>query len=154
MRWLSLCLLLLTLPAFAEPEPPKVDEKRFREIANLLRCPTCQGLSVLESEAQFSVQIRDQVKKQMEEGKSQAEILGFFTDRYGPWILRTPPSDGINALVWWGPIALLVLGPILIWIFVWRHRQTVPSFGVRSSEVIVSEMMADIEVEKKKRGLL
>ena len=51
---------------------------RFRKISNELRCPTCQGLSVNDSEAGFSKSIKNKILKLMNEGKSDKEILAYF----------------------------------------------------------------------------
>jgi cytochrome c-type biogenesis protein CcmH/NrfF len=112
----------------------------FRDIAKDLRCPTCTGLSVLESEAKFSVQIKDIVREKMEAGKDRQEILDFFVERYGPWILRSPPKKGFNILAWAFPIAIMLSGPPLIWFFVWRKRKVIQAYGVRSNDSIIEEM--------------
>lgn len=112
----------------------------FRDVAKELRCPTCTGLSVLESDAAFSVQIKDIVKEQVEAGKSKEEILKYFTARFGPWILRSPPVSGFNIWAWAVPVGLLVLGPPLIWFFIWRKRRVVSTLGVRPDETIIREM--------------
>jgi cytochrome c-type biogenesis protein CcmH/NrfF len=59
------------------------EQMHFKSIASKLRCPTCTGLSVLDSDAAFSVQIQSLVKEQIKEGKSEDEILAYFTQRYG-----------------------------------------------------------------------
>jgi cytochrome c-type biogenesis protein CcmH/NrfF len=109
-------------------------------VAKELRCPTCTGLSVLESDAAFSVQIKDIVREQVEAGKSKEEILKYFTARFGPWILRSPPVSGFNLWAWGVPVGLLVLGPPLIWFFIWRKRRVVSTLGVRPDEAIIWEM--------------
>jgi cytochrome c-type biogenesis protein CcmH/NrfF len=111
----------------------------FRETAKDLRCPTCQGLSILESEATFSVQMKNVVKDKIREGMAKEQILDFFMERYGPWILRKPPVSGINALAWVLPVGTMILGPIFIWLFVWRRRRETGSGGVRSRQDIVKE---------------
>ncbi len=143
-KWLFL-VLFWTSSVFAADA---LDEHRFREVAGKLRCPTCTGLSVLDSEAQFSVQIKDEVKKQMEAGKSEQDILTFFTDRYGPWILREPPKEGVNSLAWWLPAGILVLGPFLVWYFIWRRETRVATLGARSTEEILKEMRTELQRQK------
>jgi cytochrome c-type biogenesis protein CcmH len=128
----------------------KSGEVLFNDVANELRCPTCTGLSVLGSEANFSVQIKNQVREQLDAGKSKSEILAYFTERYGPWILREPPKEGFNLLAWLLPAALLVLGPIILWFTVWRHRAQFDSHGVRSVEAIQQEM--DQRLEQLRKG--
>jgi cytochrome c-type biogenesis protein CcmH/NrfF len=148
------------------PAPDKLDESvkgllgsarnendiNFREVAKDLRCPTCTGLSVLESDASFSVQIKDQVHEQMKLGKSKDEILKYFVERYGPWILREPPKEGFNLLAWGVPIALLIGGPILIWLLIWRRKVQFNAHGVRSTEALVQEMHDRLRAMKEKRG--
>lgn len=112
----------------------------YKDISGDLRCPTCTGLSILQSDAQFSIQMKEAVREQVELGKSKDEVMEFFTERYGLWILREPPSTGMHLFAWMIPGFLLLAGPILIWAFVWRKRQTVKTYGVRSSGVILEEM--------------
>ncbi len=122
---------------------------KFREIAKELRCPTCTGLSVLESDASFSLQIKSQVKEQMLMGKDKEQVLTYFVDRYGPWILREPPKQGFNLLAWAVPIALLCLGPIAIWLLVWKRNVTVSTHGVRANEPIIAEMQERLQQLRK-----
>ena len=158
-RWL-LALLLLASTAMAQDSAPvPLDEsslkklypsegpvgEKFRDIAYELRCPTCTGLSVLESDAKFSLQIKDIVKEQVEAGKSKEEILQYFTERYGPWILRSPPARGFNLLAWLLPISALLLGPPAVWFFVWRKRRVVSKQGVRAADDIINEMHARLD---------
>lgn len=114
--------------------------EQFRDISQNLRCPTCTGLSVLESDAAFSVQIKDLVQEQVEAGKSKADILDYFEQRYGPWILRSPPKTGFNLLAWGIPLGLLVLGPVMLWILIWRRKTVVDTLGARSDDAIIKEL--------------
>lgn len=112
----------------------------YKSISGDLRCPTCTGLSILQSDAQFSIQMKEAVREQVLTGKSKSEIFDFFTERYGLWILREPPSEGFHLLAWLIPGLFLLTGPVLIWYFVWRRRRTVLTYGVRSSDIILAEM--------------
>lgn len=124
----------------------------FRDVAKEFRCPTCTGLSVLESDAGFSVQIKEQVQEQINLGKSHDQIVEFFVERYGPWILREPPAKGFNAWAWIVPITLLCLGPVLIWLLVWKRRVQADSHGVRSSTVILDEMQQNLQRLKREKA--
>jgi cytochrome c-type biogenesis protein CcmH/NrfF len=130
----------------------KDNDINFRDVAKELRCPTCTGLSVLESDASFSVQIKDQVHEQMKLGKPKDEIIKYFVERYGPWILREPPKEGFNLLAWGVPIGLLIGGPILIWLLVWRRRVQFNAHGVRSTEALIKEMHDRLQLMKEKKG--
>lgn len=140
--WLAVAAGTLSAQETQQP----VSEQQFKDVAGQLRCPTCQGLSVLDSEAQFSVQIKDEVRKQLSEGKDNAQILAFFTERYGPWILREPPKEGVSMVAWLVPLSLLLGGPFLVWFFVWRRQKRAYAHGVRSAEDIIRDMHQQLEL--------
>jgi len=120
----------------------------FRDISKDLRCPTCTGLSIMESDAQFSIQMKTAVKEQVLAGKSKAEVLSFFTERYGLWILREPPKKGFHLIAWALPLSSMILGPLLLWFFVWRRRIVATSKVIRPTAEILSEMERMIDREK------
>lgn len=124
---------------------------QYREISKDLRCPTCTGLSILESDAQFSIQMKTAVKEQVLAGKNKAEIMSFFTERYGLWILREPPKKGFHLIAWALPLSAMILGPFLLWFFVWRKRIAVKAKSIRPTKEIISEL--DRLVEKEKAGI-
>jgi len=97
-------------------------ETRFRKLSNELRCPTCQGLSVKDSEAGFSNSIKDKIRELMKNKKSDKEIREYFIERYGEWILRAPPKQGFNLVLWILPGAGIVIG--LLWV-VFRSKSWV-----------------------------
>lgn len=157
----TVAAFVATLPSVASAQGTakvrndiQVDENAFRDVASDLRCPTCTGLSVLDSDAAFSVQIKNEVKEQLASGKDKDQILRFFTERYGPWILRAPPKEGIHLWAWLIPLAVLVLGPLLIWIFVWSRRgNDATDEGVtRSVEDIVAEMNQKLDDMRASKG--
>lgn len=125
-------------------------QDQFRDVASDLRCPTCVGLSVLESDAPFSKQIKDEVTNQLKAGKSHEEILTFFTERYGPWILRVPPKTGVSILAWAIPLAVLLAGPLAVWFLVWRRRDNLVGVeAVKPLEEILMEWDRDISGHKE-----
>ena len=131
-----------------------IDQDEYHDVASDLRCPTCTGLSVLDSEAAFSIQIKNEVKEQLAAGKHKQDILNFFTERYGPWILRAPPTKGVHLLAWIVPIATLILGPLVLWMFVWMRKKSGPDEEVvsRSVEDIVAEMNQRLASMRAKNG--
>ncbi len=99
---------------------PEEVERRVQEIADQLRCPTCQSVSVKDSEATFSQQIREKVTRMVEEGQSDEAIKAYFVSRYGDWILRAPPAKGVGLVLWLLPgAAILIVGAALGW-RIWR----------------------------------
>jgi len=95
-------------------------ETRFRKLSDELRCPTCQGLSVKDSEAGFSNSIKDKIHELMKLGKTDKEIKEYFIERYGEWILRAPPKKGFNLVLWILPGAGIGIG--LLWVMILSKR--------------------------------
>ncbi len=125
-------------------------QNEFRDVASDLRCPTCVGLSVLESDAPFSKQIKDEVTNQLKAGKSHEEILTFFTERYGPWILRVPPKTGVSILAWAIPLAVLLTGPLVVWFLVLRRRENIAGVeAVKPLEEILADWNREISNHKE-----
>ncbi|MFH2131471.1 MAG: cytochrome c-type biogenesis protein [bacterium] len=89
-------------------------DNRVREIAHQLRCPTCQAMSVKESDAGISLNMKQRIRELLEEGKSEEEILRFFVDRYGEWILRSPKKEGFSLLLWTMPGLIIVITVLLL----------------------------------------
>ncbi len=88
-------------------------EDRVLKVAHLLRCPICQGLSVKESQDQISLNMKKKIRELMIAGKSKEEILVFFEERYGEWILRNPKKAGFNVSLWMLPFGV-ILGAIFL----------------------------------------
>ena len=125
------------------------DHLLFERLSKDLRCPTCQGLSVWESDANFSNQIKDMIKTKINDGLTEQQIRQFFTARFGPWILRQPPTEGFNAVAWWLPLSLMFGGPVILWFFVWRRRQFIPNQGVRSADDLIKQMNDELAVLRR-----
>jgi cytochrome c-type biogenesis protein CcmH len=97
-------------------------DPRVFEIGNELRCPTCVAESVGESSAAIAREMRQIIQEQLDEGRTRAEILAFFQDRYGDWILLSPPRRGVLLLVWLLPIAAVVVAGGSLFVLMRRWR--------------------------------
>lgn len=93
-------------------------EARTFQIAEKLRCPVCVSESVAQSSSPISIEMRNLIQDQLEQGRSEREILAFFQERYGDWILLEPPKRGLHLLVWLLPLAAALVGLIALAVFV------------------------------------
>jgi cytochrome c-type biogenesis protein CcmH len=129
LAWGLLALVLvgaLAVGSRAESGPPTEDQ-RVQRIASVIRCPTCRGLSAAQSDAPSAEAIRDEVRRRVQEGETDAQIKGYLISRYGEDILLQPRSK----LVWALPVvggAAAVGGLALLL----RRRRVRP--GGRASE--------------------
>jgi cytochrome c-type biogenesis protein CcmH len=89
-------------------------DARTDEVAGLLRCPVCQGLSVADSPATMARNMKLEVREKLAAGYDQEQILNHFERSYGEFVRLRPPLRGANWVVWLGPAAFLLAGGAVI----------------------------------------
>ena len=65
--------------------------QRTMAIAGEYRCPVCAGESAATSDTPAAADIRDLIRKWLEEGQSPAQIRSYLIADYGESILEKPP---------------------------------------------------------------
>jgi cytochrome c-type biogenesis protein CcmH len=89
-------------------------ETRTKQVAALLRCPVCQGLSVADSPSSTAQNMKAHVRELLAEGFDQDQILAYFERSYGEFVRLEPARRGVNWLVWIAPVAGLLLGVAIV----------------------------------------
>jgi cytochrome c-type biogenesis protein CcmH len=120
--------LMMAFARAAEAPPAAADpavEQRLMDLAEELRCLVCQNQSLADSNADLAVDLRNEVRKQIEAGKSDAEIRAWLTQRYGDFVLYRPPVKSTTVLLWVGPFVLLVGGVSGLFVALRRRRARV-----------------------------
>jgi Cytochrome C biogenesis protein len=75
------------------------------------------------------MRLRRQVREMLQQGRSEREILDYMTARYGDFVLYNPPLKPSTALLWFGPVLLLVGGmTVLVLILRRRSRMSAEHF--------------------------
>ncbi len=80
------------------------------EVASVIRCPSCQGLSVNDSPAEAARNMKGQVRAMLGAGYSRTQIEDYFVGSYGEFVLMSPRKEGMNLVVWAAPIVLVIAG--------------------------------------------
>ena len=115
----SILLALLLLAPAALAQEGRLEAQVF-EIAAQLRCPVCVSESVAESHSPTALEMREMIQEQLLAGSSRQEILAFFQDRYGDWILLEPPMRGLHLVVWVLPAVAAAAGLLVLILLVRR----------------------------------
>ena len=84
-------------------------EKRVNEIGLELRCLVCQNQTISDSNAGLAVDLKNQIREQLQAGRSEKQIIDFMVERYGDFVLYRPPVRATTLLLWAGPFVLLAL---------------------------------------------
>ena len=126
-RMIAVLLMVLALPAYANEAAPAAQdpalEQRVMRLTSELRCLVCQNQSLADSHADLAIDLRNQVRSQMQAGKSDAEIREFMVARYGDFVLYRPPLKSTTALLWAGPFLLLAAGGLALGFYLRRRRK-------------------------------
>jgi cytochrome c-type biogenesis protein CcmH len=91
-----------------------VAEKRLQRLSEELRCLVCQNQNIADSNAELAQDLRREIRTMIRDGKSDTEIIDFMVVRYGDFVLYRPPVKGITLLLWGGPLALMLLGLLIL----------------------------------------
>ena len=111
-------------PLAADP----VLEERLMTLAAGLRCLVCQNQSLAESNAELAVDLRNEIREQMQRGASDQNVVDYLVARYGDFVLYRPPLKASTLLLWTGPAILLLFGIGLpLRTLVRRRAQIVPA---------------------------
>lgn len=133
LTWAAAAIFVCAAPARAQdvpPGPPPASaavpvadsalEAQARAIAAMLRCPVCQGESILDSPAELAQQMRAVVHDQLRAGRTPEEVKAYFVGRYGEWILLEPAMTGLNIALYAFPVLLVIGGLALVAVVVRR----------------------------------
>ena len=109
------------------------EEERFKALIAEIRCLVCQNQSLLDSDAGLADDLRRETYNLMKSGRDDAEIVQFLVDRYGDFVLYRPPLNPSTYLLWFGPIALFLLG--VYWVFrSVRNQRVAPVMSAEQTE--------------------
>ena len=106
-------ILLWLACALALAQSPET-EKRVAALAHELRCLVCQNQTLADSNAPLAVDLRNQIREQLQKGASEREVTDFMVQRYGDFVLYRPPFKASTLLLWTGPFLLLGFGIFLL----------------------------------------
>lgn len=105
---LSNFIIFLSIAAHAQ-QPGERDEQ-FIRITKKLKCLVCNGESVYDSNANFSIAMRDYVQHEINQGKEEEQIIADLVSSYGEEILADPYFSPQTAMLWGLPLLLLFIG--------------------------------------------
>ena len=127
MRELAIFVLLaLSGAAFGQASdlarPDAATEGRLKGLAEELRCLVCQNQTIADSHAPLAVDLRNQIRTQIADGRSDDQIRSYMVERYGDFVLYRPPFKASTLVLWVGPFLLLAIGAVIFAVIVRRRR--------------------------------
>lgn len=136
MRIIFLALFVLYgSQVFAAVEAKNFDtpeqERVYNSLIAELRCLVCQNQTIADSNADLAKDLRSQVYKMLQQGKSRQEIVDFMTQRYGDFVLYNPPMKAKTSFLWLAPALFLAIGLLVAWNVMRKKRLAVRPESMR-----------------------
>jgi cytochrome c-type biogenesis protein CcmH len=116
---LALLLLIFTLPLFAGIETYTFEtpeqERIYHKLTEELRCLVCQNQNIAGSNAELAQDLRKKAYEQVKQGKSEKQVKRWMVDRYGDFVLYSPPIKSTTLFLWAGPLLFLLIAFVVLW---------------------------------------
>ena len=129
LHWLALGLLLMAGGVGAAVDTfefrSEQERDRFYAIGSELRCPKCQNQNIADSDAPIAADLRQEVFRLLEDGRSDDEIVDYMVARYGEFVRYKPALNRDTAVLWFGPLAFLLVGVLALVLLVRRRQRAV-----------------------------
>lgn len=92
------------------------EERRadFVSLTKELRCPKCQNQDIADSNAPIAADMRKEVHRLLNEGKSKESIVNYMIERFGDFVTYKPKKSLQTFMLWYGPWIFIALGLFII----------------------------------------
>lgn len=98
-------------------------EAKVQSLSEVLRCLVCQNQNLADSHADLAMDLKNQVRDMLRQGKTEKEIIDYMVERYGDFVLYRPPLKTTTWLLWGGPFMLFFGGLGALFYFLRRRRE-------------------------------
>ena len=124
-------------------------EKRARDISARLRCLVCQNQSIDDSDSELAIDLRKQVRDYLKQDMTDKAIYQALKNKYGEFVLLSPPVRPATFLLWGAPLFILSIGIFLTLdlFFPFRYK----SYNFTSQNVKRIELEAHLPSDKKRK---
>jgi len=153
---LALLILGTSVPAMAGVDAlafkDQAQEQRYRKLAEELRCLVCQNQSLADSNADLAHDLRVELLRQINQDKSDQEIIDYLVSRYGDFVRYKPPFKTSTWLLWFGPF-LILLAALFAAVRVMRsraHAQAPESISNAEAERLQALLQDDNKKDENK----
>ena len=99
--------------AYRQLDDP-AQEAKAQALIETLRCLTCQGQSIADSDARIAGDMRHQVRTRIKAGEQPEAIRRWLMQRYGDYISYKPELSATTWPLFALPVLLLVIGALVM----------------------------------------
>ena len=134
-----------------DEDPPRTDADRVHSLAQNFGCPVCDGQSVAESDAVAARNIRQQIARRVDEGRSDESIIAELEAAF-PGNDYTPAASGLSSLVWILPV-VAGAGALAGLVVVFRRwRREIEAGATPADERLVADFLSENDPTSAQTG--
>lgn len=127
-KFLTVILLAASISLAQAGQAPTVAsdpvlEAKVQSLSEVLRCLVCQNQNLADSHADLAIDLKNQVRDMLRQGRSEKEVIDYMVERYGDFVLYSPPLKSTTWLLWGGPFGLFVGGLVALYFKLKRRRE-------------------------------
>ena len=89
-------------------------KQRFQYFNKNLRCPMCDNQNLEGSHSAISADLRDELARMINDGKTDQHINEFMRTRYGDFIFYDPPMNRKTLWLWLVPLLLAAVAVLVL----------------------------------------
>ncbi len=140
MRWIAVAVgvFMLASSAIAIDVGQSFDDPelqaRYEKIISEVRCLKCQNRTIKDSNAFLANDLRREIRRLIEEGKTDDEVYDFLVARYGDFALYRPRASGRTLILYIAPLVFLLFGAFAL-VRVLQRRMALPLDDDSAEEV-------------------
>ena len=106
------------------PFKDHAQELRFQHLTAQLRCPMCQNETLADSNAPIARDLRHEVFRLMQAGRTDEQIKQYLVARYSDYVLYDPPVNPTTWVLWFGPLLILLAGAAVVVVTVRKRSRS------------------------------
>lgn len=125
--------------AITTAQPRSLDDRTL-EVARQIQCPVCNGESVADSPSLKAAEMRAVIRQQLAEGRSEQQVLAYFSQVYGSDILESPPQQGFTSLIWIMPVLILLAGTVAVVALAREWQRQARAVGVSADDEDIDDV--------------
>jgi cytochrome c-type biogenesis protein CcmH len=123
------------------------------EIEEALTCQCGCGLTVHSCnhvQCPSGIPLKEEIAGQLAAGKDRAEVLTYFSTKYGEKILSSPTTTGFNLVAWVTPFAAVFVATAVVVIVSrrWRRAPEPPPPTARNAEDDARRAQLEAELDR------
>ena len=110
MRLVAVAAVALALAAPAAACTPRASQSDLETKLVCIQCHT----TLDESDSPFAVEMKREIARQIEQCRTEKQIIDSMVAQFGPAVLSTPQTHGFDLIAWVLPIGGILLGALAL----------------------------------------